>query len=307
MKRAPGIILSSTDMESTLFAESNNRVAISCFTREDLPELNEQLVSGDIDYDRMTANNEVIYTHEYSFEKYGLALGDVFPLTLYDGDREIPLTVTLTAVSQPESYITLIIMTKDSWDNLGLTCDPTTDIYLHVKDAQYDDVKKALQDIVAENEHFSLYSMDEEMAIGRSGLSLIKYPVYLIIVLIAVIGFMNLINTMITSIITRKRELGILQALGLSNRQLVRMLSGEGMVFTAGTLFISATLGHLFGYLFFLYAKKMHFMSLKGYHFPLWETVILALVLLFGQAAITLFINKKVEKESLIDRIRSQE
>lgn len=307
VKRAPGIILSSTDMESTLFAESNNRVAISCFTREDLPELNEQLVSGDIDYDRMTANNEVIYTHEYSFEKYGLALGDVFPLTLYDGDREIPLTVTLTAVSQPESYITLIIMTKDSWDNLGLTCDPTTDIYLHVKDAQYDDVKKALQDIVAENEHFSLYSMDEEMAIGRSGLSLIKYPVYLILVLIAVIGFMNLINTMITSIITRKRELGILQALGLSNRQLVRMLSGEGMVFTAGTLFISATLGHLFGYLFFLYAKKMHFMSLKGYHFPLWETVILALVLLGGQAAITLFINKKVEKESLIDRIRSQE
>lgn len=305
--RAPGIILSSTDMESTLFEDSNDRVAISCFTREDLPELNEQFVSGDIDYDRMTANNEIIYTHEYSFEKYGLALGDVLPLTLHDGDRKIPLTVTLTAVSQPESFITLIIMTKDSWDNLGLTYDPTTDIYVHVKDAQYDDVKKALQDIVAENEHFNLYSLDEELSIGRSGLSLIKYPIYLILVLIAVIGFMNLINTMITSIITRKKELGILQALGLSNRQLVHMLSAEGMVFTAGTLLISATLGHLFGYLFFLYAKKMHFMSLTGYHFPIWETVTLALALLGGQAVITLFISKKVEKESLIERIRSQE
>lgn len=307
IKRAPGNILSSTDIESALYEDSDNRLSLSYFTREDIPALNAELVSGDIDYDRMTANNEVIYTHAYSFEAYGLALGDIFPLTLYDGDGEIPLTITLTALSQPENYDALIIMTKDSWDKLGLTYDPTTDIYLHVKDAQYDDVKKELQDIVAKNEHFSLYSLDEEIAIGRSGVSLIKYPVYLILVLIAVISFMNLINTMITSVITRKRELGILQALGLSNRQLVHMLSAEGMFFTAGTLFISATLGHIFGYLFFVYAKKMHFMSLTSYHFPLLETILLALVLLGGQAAITLYISKKVEKESLIERIRSQE
>ena len=198
-------------------------------------------------------------------------------------------------------------MTKDSWDNLGLTYDPTTDIYLHVNNAQYDNVKKTLQDIVAKSEHFTLYSLDEEMSIGRAGISLTKYPVYLILVLIAVIGFLNLINTMITSVITRKRELGILQALGLSNRQLVRMLSAEGMFFTVGTLFISATLGHVFGYLFFVYAKKMHFMSLTSYHFPLLETILLVLVLLGGQTAITLYISKKVEKESLIERIRSQE
>lgn len=307
VKRAPGNILSSTDIESALYEDADNRLSLSYFTREDIPALNEELVSGDIDYDRMTANNEVIYTHAYSFDIYGLALGDVFPLTLHDGDREIPFTVTLTALSQPENYDALVIMTKDSWDNLGLTYDPTTDIYLHVNNAQYDNVKKTLQDIVAKNEHFTLYSLDEEMSIGRAGISLTKYPVYLILVLIAVIGFMNLINTMITSVITRKRELGILQALGLSNRQLVRMLSAEGMFFTVGTLFISATLGHVFGYLFFVYAKKMHFMSLTSYHFPLLETILLVLVLLGGQAAITLYINKKVEKESLIERIRSQE
>ena len=48
-------------------------------------------------------------------------------------------------------------------------------------------------------------------------------------------------------------------------------------------------------------------MSISRYHYPLWETVGLTLVLLIGQTAITLFINKKVKKESLIDRIRSEE
>ena len=82
VKRAPGNILSSTDIESALYEDADNRLSLSYFTREDIPALNEELVSGDIDYDRMTANNEVIYTHAYSFDIYGLALGDVFPLTL---------------------------------------------------------------------------------------------------------------------------------------------------------------------------------------------------------------------------------
>lgn len=255
----------------------------------------------------MTAENEILCTHVYSFDMYKLAIGDVFPLTLYDGDREIPLTVTLAALTQVDADYPLLIMTEDTWNNLGLTYDPTTDIYIHVKKAQYDDVKKTLQDIAALNEHFELYAMDEELSIGRYSVSMIKYPIYLLLLLIAVIGFMNLINTMITSIVTRKKEIGILQALGLSNRQLVHMLAGEGIIFTAGTLFISVTLGNLFGYLLFLYAKDEHFMSLSRYHYPLWETIGLTLVLLVGQIAITCFISKRVEKESLIERIRSQE
>ena len=309
IERDRGNILSSTDIPSAVYEDYHNRITLSYFTREDVPQLSAHLKAGTIDYDRMTAGNEILCTHIYSFDIYGLALGDVLPLTLYDGDREVPLTVTLTALTQPEDSYSypLFIMTEDTWNSLGLTFDPTTDIFLHVKEAQYDSVKKALQDIVAENEHFRLYSLDEEMLIGRSSVSIVKYPIYLLLLLIAVIGFMNLINTMITSIITRKKELGILQALGLSNRQLVRMLAGEGIVFTFGTLLISLTLGNLLGYLLYLYAKEVHFMSLSRYHYPLWETIGLTLVLLAGQAAITLFISKKVEKESLIERIRSQE
>ncbi len=307
IERDSGRILSSTDMESAIYEALDNRLPLSYFTRKEVPQLSAHLKAGSIDYDRMTAENEILCTHVYSFDMYKLAIGDVFPLTLYDGDREIPLTVTLAALTQVDADYPLLIMTEDTWNNLGLTYDPTTDIYIHVKKAQYDDVKKTLQDIAALNEHFELYAMDEELSIGRYSVSMIKYPIYLLLLLIAVIGFMNLINTMITSIVTRKKEIGILQALGLSNRQLVHMLAGEGIIFTAGTLFISVTLGNLFGYLLFLYAKDEHFMSLSRYHYPLWETIGLTLVVLVGQIAITCFISKRVEKESLIERIRSQE
>lgn len=198
-------------------------------------------------------------------------------------------------------------MTQDTWNSLGLTCDPTTDIYLYADDKHYDSVKETLLKIVSENEHFTMNAMDVELKIGHSGVDLTRNPIYLLLSLIAVIGFISLINTMITSIVTRKKELGILQALGLSDRQLVRMLSGEGLVFTAGTLLISLTLGNFFGWLFYRWAKQEHFMSISRYHYPLWESVGLALVLLIGQLLITLLISKKMKKESLIERIRNQD
>jgi len=309
IERAHGKVSSSSD-KSALYIDLDGEpthLTFSYFTREDLDELNKNLVQGTIDYDRMTANKEVLCTHEYTFNECGLSLGDVFPLTLYDGDREIPLTVTLTALTSPDSDFSLLIVTEDTWKELGLTCDPTTDIYLHVKDSQFDSVKETLTDMVAENEHFLLYSMDVEMMIGRSMVGLTIYPCYLLLVLIAVIGFINLINTMITSIVTRKKELAILQSIGLSGKQLVNMLAGEGLVFTAGTLLISLTLGNLSGYLLFLWAKDSHFMSISRYHYPLWESIGLAVVLLGGQLLITRFMRKNVEKESLIDRIRNEE
>ena len=310
VKHARGKILSSSNTESAVYKDYGGepcRITLSYFTREDLPELNKYLAQGNIDYDRMTANQEILCTHAYYFEEYGLSLGDVFSLTLYDGDREIPFTTTLTALSEPETDYSFLIMTEDTWNSLGLTCDPTPGVYLHVNDSRYDAVKEALNDIVADNPHFVLYSMDAEMRIGRASISLVKYPLYLILALIAVISFMNLINTMITSIVTRKKEFGILQAVGLSGRQLARMLSGESLFFTAGTLLISVTLGNLLGYAFYLWAKKDGFMSISRYHYPLWETLGLALLLLAGQTFISLFIRKRVKDESLIDKIRNEE
>ena len=311
VEREHGRILSSSNMESTLYEDHENRLQLSYFTRDEVAELNACLNQGNIDYDRMTANNEIVFTNDYFFAQYGLSLGETYSLILYDGRREIPFTATLTALTTPDngfpSDLPFLIMTGDTWNSLGLANDSTTDIYLHADNAYYDSVKETLQELVAENEHFTLYSMDVEMKVGRSGVGLTKNPLYLLLILIAVIGFINLINTMITSIVTRKKELGILQALGLSNRQLVRMLAGEGLVFTAGTLLISLTLGNFFGWLLYRWAKQEHFMSISRYHYPLWETIGLTLVLLIGQTVITLIINKKVEKESLIDRIRNEE
>ena len=116
IERDSGRILSSTDMESAIYEALDNRLPLSYFTRKEVPQLSAHLKAGSIDYDRMTAENEILCTHVYSFDMYKLAIGDVFPLTLYDGDREIPLTVTLAALTQVDADYPLLIMTEDTWN-----------------------------------------------------------------------------------------------------------------------------------------------------------------------------------------------
>ena len=145
------------------------------------------------------------------------------------------------------------------------------------------------------------------MESGRWAVALTRYPAYALLILIAIISLMSLINTMIISITTRKRELGMLQAVGLSDKQLVRMLSGEGLFFTAGTLVLAFTVGNVLGYRIFLWAKENEFMSVSAYHYPLLETLLLCIALIVGQLLIIFFVKKRVGKESLIDRIRSGE
>lgn len=289
-----------------------NRVAISYITREDMEAVKRKLKRGDIDYDRMSANNEICFANDFLFDSDGLEIGDVLEMTLYDGDRQIPFTATLSASADLWDEVPLLgavsfVMTKDTWDSLGLSYDATTNLYIDAQEEKYDAVKEKLQGMVEEEDRFRLYSLDEEMQIGRMGVRMTKYPVYLILILIAVIGFMNLINTMITSVMVRKKELGILQAVGLSGKQLAHMLSGEGMIFALGTLALSVTLGNASGYLLYRAAKESGFMSLSRYHYPVGETILLLAILLLGQWVITFFVNKKVAHASLIEWIRSEE
>lgn len=296
-------VLVGSEFPSELF-EEEERISMSYMDREEAAEYQKEVKRGEIDYDKMVKENGAVFGTDIFFDNYGFKIGDMVPLYIYDGSRRLELTVKIAAtVNTGERWY--FNLPKEVWDGLGMQFDTTTDLYISVDKSKYESVKAALEEIAQTREDLVLYSMDEELALGKMSVGIIKYPMYLILIMIAVIGFMNLINTMITSIVTRKRELGILQAVGLSDKQLTRMLAGEGMVFTAGTLFASVTVGNILGYMVFVWAKESHFMDVSAYHYPLAETIMMAAALILGQLFLTNFIGKRVHRESLIDRIRS--
>ncbi|MFB0921283.1 MAG: FtsX-like permease family protein, partial [Oscillospiraceae bacterium] len=62
--------------------------------------------------------------------------------------------------------------------------------------------------------------------------------------ILGLIGILNFMNSILTSIISRRHELAMLQSVGMTFKQLRRMLIGEGFVYTFSALLAAFTMGN---------------------------------------------------------------
>ena len=133
-----------------------------------------------------------------------------------------------------------------------------------------------------------------------------KLGCYLFMAVVGFIGFMNMANTMIMNITTKKQEYGVLQAVGMTNKQLNLCLQLQGLIFTVGTICVALVVGLPLGYVLFAYAKHNGIFGMNVYHVPI--TPILAMILLVSllQIVLSLVLSSNLKKETLVERIRYQ-
>ena len=65
-------------------------------------------------------------------------------------------------------------------------------------------------------------------------------------IVIGFIGIVNFVNSVLTSIIARRKEFAMLQSIGMTGKQLKKLLSYEGLYYSAGTILASVVFGTLF-------------------------------------------------------------
>ena len=121
--------------------------------------------------------------------------------------------------------------------------------------------------------------------------------------IIGLIGVLNFINSMLTSMITRRREFAVLQSIGMTTGQLRKMLLLEGFFYTAAAGLTALGLGALMS----LIIVKQLFSALWffTYHFTLLPLMVTVPVLLIIGIAVPGIMQKAVEKQSIVERIRA--
>lgn len=67
-------------------------------------------------------------------------------------------------------------------------------------------------------------------------LSLLKVTSQILCAIIGLVGLLNFFNAMMTSILSRRREFAVLQAVGMTNRQLKTMLIYEGLFYAMSSV-----------------------------------------------------------------------
>lgn len=98
----------------------------------------------------------------------------------------------------------------------------------------------------------------------------------------------------------------MLQAIGLTNRQLVKMLNSEAIYYTSRMMIGSIVFGGILGYIAVVFLRKTG-LSYATYALPIVPILFMVVFILIAQFITTYLIGRSFNKESLIDRVRYSE
>lgn len=120
---------------------------------------------------------------------------------------------------------------------------------------------------------------------------------------IAVVGVLNFVNSMLTAIFSRQKEFAMLQSIGMTRRQLRNMLIGEGLYYAGITLALSYVLSAL------VVGVGVRLLVAGDwtatFHFTLLPLVICTPILLAFAVLIPVCCFKNIEKQSIVERLRA--
>lgn len=291
------------------FEEKIGTEFINGVPEEYAEELKKGITEGNVTYEELKSGDKVILDRALLHWYPDIKVGDKLKLNIHDGDNTFQKEIEVAAIGEYGTGLTnynCLIMAKEGAEKL--TINNSSSYFQVIADKDYDEALEAsLQAIVDGSGRLQMRTWKNEYDTWENAIQMTRGACYAFIIILAAISIMNLINTMINSVHVRKKELGMMQAIGMSDRQLMKMLQLEGIFYTVGTLIISIGVGSLAGYPLFLYAKRTGMFDISTYHYPVTAAIVIILTLFVIQMLLAIFIAKSVRKDSLIERIRFSE
>src|SRR5699024_382395 len=106
-----------------------------------------------------------------------------------------------------------------------------------------------LTQVVNNNPGLSIYTFQESLNYYTYQQQFMNSVMLIVAICVACFSLINLVNTSITNFLSRRQEISVLQAVGLSLKQLSQMLRYEGIIYAVVTTFFTVVIGSGLGIL----------------------------------------------------------
>ncbi|WP_042393239.1 ABC transporter permease [Streptacidiphilus carbonis] len=217
------------------------------------------------------------------------APGAVMIASTYADDHHLALGSRLTVLFPNGTQVPLTVGAVNNVDNNSLTgigkspVAGTATVQQYAPGVQDDgvfvdvaagadkaQVKAAITTAIAKDPQVQVRDQSDYKKLIRQQIDVLLNLVYGLLALAIIIAVLGVVNTLALSVVERTREIGLLRAIGLSRRQLRRMVRLESVVIALFGAVLGLGLGLLWG------LAAQHLLSLKGMQslsIP-WTTVI---------------------------------
>lgn len=304
------------------------RSSVTVYDDKSIEVSKKYLQSGDIDIEELNKENGVIlvnknriYNDSSKKDYFGpianLKVGDEVELQ-YEGNSKdkiefgkgkIKKAKVMGIVStdpfnfRGEQDTLKLITTEEVAKNLAEVKDiKPINLNLTIKDVKKEEAAKLdIESVVKSNPSLGVINNIDQNRRMKTSLLMVEILIYGFVVVVSLIGSVNIINTITTNIILRKREFAALKSIGLTQKGLKKMITLEGLLYgIVGTIY-----GSIIGSgISFLMHNGLGGIREFGWSIP-WNSIGVA-----GAAAIVIgYVSvlsplARVKKENLIETIR---
>ena len=163
--------------------------------------------------------------------------------------------------------------------------------------------KTQIENIVKSNPSLQVVNNIDQNRNSKSGILMIQILMYGFVIVISLISSVNIINTMTTNIILRRREFAILKCIGLTQKGLRKMIVLEGLLYGAVGTIYGSIIGTGFSYWIY---SNLNEVREFGFEIP-WSAIAIAAIcsLVIGYLSVLAPLSR-INKGNLIDTVREE-
>ncbi len=235
--------------------------------------------------------------------------GDKITLRWFDGE-EHSAQLEIAAVTQdvePANHGYNICMADKTMEKLWGNMNTISSFYISVEDyEQYgDQTEQEIRAVIEPYSDLSLETLREKMLDDLSNIHKIRVQIYGISAFVILFSLLNLIHMLAGNVVTRKRELSMLESIGMEEKQIRKMLFWESLMLVFPAILITFAAGGAAGYGAVLFLQKIA--SYMNYRFPMVPVVLYAACMVLIPLVISYVGLKEQNRTSLVDRIRNED
>lgn len=215
--------------------------------QEEIAKVQTILSAGTANYDDMVAQNGILVAEATA--KVGDKLkinGRAFDGSTFDVEATVVGTYDRAALMERSPVIPgspYFIMTYDTAKKLTGIMEQTGVLALEVSDDNFETVLSAVSEIAEKNGKIEVNTIEQTIASIQKYYSPTIKTFYMISAILFVFGGISLMNMLMVDLQNRKREFGLLRAVGTTQNQLRKMLNREIMIYLVGSLLIALVVG----------------------------------------------------------------
>lgn len=254
-----------------------------------------------------TINEETKYGNKIDITNF--KIGDTYTLELDNGEKKELKIVGIVESFKPyinvENRVSALILyqlvNKNTFEELSKLTQysPSNTIVIKTNDTnKIEQHYREIEDIGgSQSNHYSI------SATVKSQKAITEIVINSFIGMLFVIAILNMLNIMFSSLILRKREFAVLKSIGMSNRQINKMMCLEGIFYGIDAIIYGVMIS-----LVILYLMYFRMIDTRFYAFKIpFQNIMICVILIYMIIFIAIKLAKKeIVKQNIIDEVKDE-